>query len=436
MKSKSLIYKALVVTTLAAANLTAHAGVWSLDSCISYATTNNISIRQQKLRIRQGEQAISEAKDRFLPTVSASASQTFNFGRGLTASNTYADRNTSNFGWNAGLNLPLFQGLAEYRNLKLAKTQLVEYLLETEAAKENLSLNIISQYLQVLYCKEVAESARAQAELSAFQVSRQKALIESGRVAEATLYDLEAVAARDRLRIVTADNDTQTALVNLANLLQLPSPEGFDILPINEGEPDIPSPDAVYTQAVLTNFNIRSARQAIKVADQQILYAQSGYIPTLSFNAGLGSSYYKISGMEQEAFGPQMRHNFATYLGFSLSIPLFDGFSTRNNVRRARFQKTSAQLELDQRSADLFKDINLAYYQAAGARQKYLTSGETLDKTRLSFDSTRERFDLGRATQADYEQAKNNLFNTEVDRIQAHYEYILRHRILMFYMNR
>ena len=84
-------------------------------------------------------------------------------------------------------------------------------------------------------------------------------------------------------------------------------------------------------------------------------------------------------------------------------------------------------------TVDLHRDIELAYYQAVGARERYLTSGETLEKTRLSFDSTRERFNLGRATQADYEQAKNNLFRTEIARIQAHYEYLMRHRILMFY---
>lgn len=139
------------------------------------------------------------------------------------------------------MSLPLFQGLAEYRNLKVSKLVLKQYIYETEATKDNIALNVISQYLQVLYCKEVAQSARSQAELSAFEVERQKALIEAGKVAEASLYDMEAVAAQDRLQVVTADNDTKTALVNLASLLQLPSAEGFDIKPLQQGEPSIPT---------------------------------------------------------------------------------------------------------------------------------------------------------------------------------------------------
>ncbi len=429
------LYKTLIALTLIAQTADAFAEAWSLDSCVSHAVTRNISVLQQELRIKEGEQGITEAKDRFLPSLEASASQNFNFGRGLTAQNTYADRNTSQFGWNAGMSLPLFQGLAEYRNLKVSRLVLKQYIYETEATKDNIALNVISQYLQVLYCKEVAQSARSQAELSAFEVERQKALIEAGKVAEASLYDMEAVAAQDRLQVVTADNDTKTALVNLASLLQLPSAEGFDIKPLQQGEPSIPTPDYVYAEAMRCNNSILGARQAVNVATERISYAKSGYIPTLRFNAGLGSSYYRLGGFDNDSFKAQMKHNFATYLGFSLSIPIFDGFNTRNSVRRAKLQQTSAKLDLDQKQYDLYKNIQLAYYQATGARERYLTSQETLEKTKLSFDSTRERFNLGRATQADYEQAKNNLFRTEITRIQAHYEYLIRHRILLFYAN-
>ena len=128
-----------------------------------------------------------------------------------------------------------------------------------------------------------------------------------------------------------------------------------------------------------------------------------------------------------------MRHNYSTYIGFSLSIPIFDAFSTRNSVRRAKLQRVSAELQLDQQATDLYRNIQLAYYQALGAREKYLTSAETLEKTEHSFNATREKYNLGRSTPAEFEQAKNNLFRTQVNRIQSHYEYLLRHRILLFY---
>ncbi|MDE6771238.1 MAG: TolC family protein, partial [Muribaculaceae bacterium] len=254
-----------------------------------------------------------------------------------------------------------------------------------------------------------------------------------GKVAEATLYALESVSAQDRLQVVTAENDIRTALVNLANMLQLRGIEDFDVASISQGEPAIPEPDQVYSEALVTNSSLKAARQSVSVANENISLARSGYLPTLSFNAGTGSSYYRVNGYPNDNFGDQMRHNISTYVGFSLRIPIFDGFNTRNSIRRARLQKINAELNYDQRNVDLYKEIQLAYYQAVGARERYMTAGETLEKTRMSFESTRERFNLGRATQADYEQAKNNLFRTEVSRIQAHYEYLMRHRILMFY---
>lgn len=432
-KVMNRIARALAFSVLFSVSLSALAEVWSLDSCVNYAIEHNINIRQQDLRVREGELAITEAKDRFLPSADASASQSFNFGRGLTAENTYANRNTSNTQWGVSVSLPLFQGMTEYRRLEIAKMSLQQYVFERESTKANITLNIISQYLQVLYNKEVAKSARSQSELSAFEVERQKALIEAGKVAEATLYDLESVAAQDRLQVVTADNDVRTALVNLANLLQLRLVEGFDIAPLSDMEPLIPDPDEVYASAIGINNGILALRQAVSVADRNITLAKSGYLPTLSFNGGIGSSYYTVSGMPAESFGSQMRHNFATYLGFSLRIPLFDAFNTRNTINRAKLQKLNAELTLEQQSSDLYKEIQLAYYQAIGARERYNTSTETLENTRLSFDSTRERFNLGRATQADYEQAKNNLFKTELARIQAHYEYVIRTHILQFY---
>ncbi|MDE6338725.1 MAG: TolC family protein [Muribaculaceae bacterium] len=408
---------------------------WSLDSCISYAINNNIDVRRQNLQIKEGEQSVIEAKDRFLPSAEASASQNFNFGRGLTAQNTYADRNTSQFGWNAGLSLPLFQGMTEYRNLKVARLSLNQYLFEHEAAKDNITLNVIAQYLQVLYAKEVAESAKSQAEFSEFEVTRAKEMIDAGKVAEATLYDLEATLAQDKLQVLTANNEIRIALINLANLIQLKVADNFDIAPLEDYNPILPSAEEVIKVASANNNSILGAREAIKVADARILSAQSGYIPTLRFNAGLGSSYYRLSGFDNDGFRDQMKHNFSTYLGFSLSIPIFDGFSTRNNIRRAKLQKTTAQLNLEDREDNLFKDIRLAYYQALGAREKFMASEETLKKTRLSFDATLERFNLGKATQADYEQAKTNLFRTEIAGIQARYEYLLRRRILLFYNN-
>lgn len=406
---------------------------WNLEQCVEYAVSHNLTVKARELETESEQLTLTEAKDRVLPTLEAGASQTWNFGRGLTAANTYADRNTSNFQWSAGLSLPLFQGLSTVRRIKASESSLAKTLTETAAAKDDIALNVVAQYLQVLYAREVEQSAASQVEYTAYEVGRQQALVEQGKVPEADLYDAQAQHAQDKLQLVTAQNDTRTALVQLANLLQLPSVEGFDVLPLSDTEPLIPGPDQVYSDALGISNSVLAARQGITAANDNISLAKTGYIPRIDFNAGIGSSYYKVSDFPNEGFGPQMRHNYATYLGFRLTIPIFDGFSTRNQIRRARLSKLQAELELDRRQSELYKEIQLAYYQAKGARERYLASGETLEKMKLSFAATREKYNLGRSTPAEFEQAKNNLFRTEVSSIQARYEYLLRCRILSFY---
>lgn len=428
----STMKRTISLAILAASAALAGAECWTLDSCVSYALSHNLNVKNAMLQVERGRQELESSRDAFLPTLDAGASESFNFGRGLTAANTYADRNTSSFSWNASAGLPLFQASMFARN-KVAKASLQQLVLESEAARDNITLNIISLYMQVLFCREVEQSALSQASLSAYQVDRVRAMVESGKLAEAELYDVESQAAQDSLTVVTSHNDTRIALVNLANMLMLRDIDSFDVADIDMDIPVIPRPEQVFRDAMNVNSSIRSSRQAIKVADENISLARTGYLPTLSFNAGLGSSYYKISGMPNDAFGDQMRHNYSTYLGFSLRVPIFDGFSTRNSIRSAKLQRHTAQLQLDQQENQLFTDIQLAYTQAIGARQSFLTSKTTLEKTELSFNATRERYDLGRATATDFEQAKNNLFITRVNHIRAHYEYLLRFRILHFY---
>ena len=155
------MYRHISSRIIAASALTAAAQStpWTLDSCISYAIDHNLTVRSQQLEATSAELAVTEARDRFLPTAEAGASQTFNFGRGLTSDNTYADRNTGQFGWNLGVNLPLFQGLSAKRRLDYSKANLNTMLMQIEAAKDDVELQVISLYLQAYFVKETDSSS-------------------------------------------------------------------------------------------------------------------------------------------------------------------------------------------------------------------------------------------------------------------------------------
>ena len=412
----------------------ASARQWTLDQCISHAVTHNLTVRQRAMDRVSAENSVTEAKDGFLPQVSASASQSWNFGRGLTADNTYANRNTSNFGWNVGLNLPLFQGLQNVRQVAYAKANLASLIESYEAAKDDVTLRVIAQYLQVLYCGEIETVARNQAETARSVLMRQQARLEEGKIPEADMLDARSQLAQAEMQVTTAQSDLMLARLEMVQLLRLDeAPEEFTVEPVADADPQLQDPRSVFDRALEFNHGVGAMKSRVTVAGQAVKVAQSGWIPRLSFNAGLSSNYYTLSGAPTESFSSQMRHNFGKYLGFSLSVPIFDALSTRNNVRRARVQQTVAELELESASDDLCKTVNQAYYQAVGARERLHSATAAAEATRAAMDAMLEKYTLGRATSTDYDTARSAYIRAESDRLQAKYELQLRARILDFY---
>lgn len=428
MKTKAISFAVIAATTAFGAS-----AQWSLDSCINYAHEHNIDIKLSQVERLNAEYGVTEAKDGFLPTVSAGASQNFGFGRGLTSENIYANRNTQNFSWSVGMDMPLFQGLSNVRRLDYAMANLRTMVSRVEAAKDDVTLNVISQYLQVLYCREVLKTADNQVTVSGDELQRRRVLAENGKIAELDVVQAESQLASDRLTQVNAANDYTLALVDLAQMLRLPDTDGFSVCEIDTVPQALPSVDEVFTNALGSNNAMQAARLEVEAAGKNIALARSGYMPRLSLNAGLNSSYYKVSGLENMSFGKQMRENFSKYIGLTLTIPIFDAFSTRNSERRARAARTTASLQLDNQRNALYHNIQTAYHQAVAARHKAAASAVAADAAEASFRAVSDKYEFGRATPTEYDEAKSILFRTRVNLIQARYESVLRARILAFY---
>lgn len=420
---------------LMASSVSARGEAWSLDSCINYAIDHNLDVRSALIERYKGDLNVTEAKDRFLPTLSAGAAQSWSFGRGLTAENTYANRNTSSLGWNANLSLPLFQGLSAMRQLRQAQANIRTLDLQVEDAKDNVTLGIMAYYLQVLYNREMLAVRREELRLSQTQLQRQNDLLESGKVPEVDVLQAKAQVASGEVAVVNAENDYRLALVDLTRALELDDTRDFDILPVDlDCNIALPaSADVVYRNALNTNNGILAARSGITLADHAVSIAKSGYLPTLSFNAGLGSNYYTLSGVENPPFGRQMKDNFSKSIGFSLNIPIFDAFSTRNRVRQARAQRLSAELEVQRRESDLLKTIRQAYSQAEGATAQYKAGEAAVTSAKAALDAMTDKYTYGRANATEWEQARSTYITTLSQQVQAKYEMILRTRILNFY---
>lgn len=408
---------------------------WSLTKCIDYAIAHNLGIKQQETTRDSREVDVNTAKWSRLPNLNANVGQSFNFGRGLKADNTYANRNTRSSNFSVGANIPLFTGMQIPHAIALSKLNLKAAIEDLNKAKEDISIQVTSYYLQVLFTDELTRIAREQVKLSREQLNAKIEFFKNGKAAESDVYEARARVAQDELSATQADNNYRLAILDLTQLLELPSPEGFSIVSPATDDPfeALALPDAIYNEAVVTKSSVKAAQYRLEGAKKNIGIARSALFPQLSFSTGMGSNYYNVSGHENASFSSQWHQNFSKYLSFNLSVPLFNRFQTRNNIRKARIERSALSWQLEESKKTLYKEIQQAYYNAVAAESKYRSSRAATEAAEASFNLTKAKYAEGKATATEYNEVRTSWMKAVSDWAQAKYEYLFRTKILDFY---
>ena len=413
---------------------------WTLRECCDYAVTHNITIKQRQNQCRQQELQLSTAKNQRLPDLSGSVGQNFSFGRGLTADNTYSNTNTSSTSFSLGTSVPLFTGFQIPNQIKLNQLNLEAATADLEKAKDDIRMQVAQAYVQILYNIEIADVAHRQVAIDSMQVARLQALVDNGKASGAELSQQQASLANSRFTAIQADNNQRLAMLTLTQLLELPSPDGFAVvqpeLSSASSSSEIPSPDAIYADALGMKPEIMAQQLRLRATDHSIKIAQAGYMPTLSLSGGLGSNFYTTSKFESDPFGTQLKNNFSQYIGLNLNIPIFNRFQTRNNVRNARIEQENQQLALDNTKKTLYKEIQQVYYNTLNAQQKERSSRETVRSSNDAFTLMLAKYENGKANITEFNEAKNVYLKAESDRVQAQYELLYQHALINFYQGR
>ena len=419
---------------------TAQTHAWDLRECCTYAVEHNISIKQRENSREQREFQLSTAKNARLPDLNASASESFSFGRGLTLDNTYTNRSTSSTGFSLGTSVPLFTGFQIPNTVKLNQLNLEAATHDLEKAKNDIRMQVAQAYVQILYNMEIADVAHRQIDIDSAQVVRLQAFVDNGKASQAQLSQQQATLAKAKLTATQADNTLQLSLLSLSQLLELPSPEGFTIVRpsltshlLTYSPSHLPSPDAIYQEALSIKPEVQAEQLRLTASERSIDIAKAGLYPTLSLSAGLQTNYYKTNGMQAESFASQMKNNFSQYIGLNLSVPIFNRFQTRNNIRSARLDRENQVLQLDNVKKSLYKEIQQAYYNAVAANSKYTSSETAANSSKDAFILTQAKYENGKATITEFNEAKNTYLNAESDLVQARYEYLYQTALLDFY---
>lgn len=409
---------------------------WSLDDCITYAQQHNTQVQQGQLQVERSEIELSTARYSRLPDLNASLGGDASFGRTLSSDNTYRNNNQTSGSFNVSTTMPLFQGMRINHQIKAGRLDLAAAAASLEGLREDVAINVMTLYLQVLYNKELVGVSERQLALSRQQVERSRALVSSGKQAESSLYESEAVASNDEMRLVQARNDLQLSLLDLSQSLNRESASGFDIVTPQldslslESLHELGSAESIFLAAVTNRPRIRAEKLRLESSEHAVEVARSALYPSLSLSGGYGTGVFSADATK---FWSQIRHNSREYVGLSLGVPIFNRRASRNAIRTARVAVRNQQLLLTEAERSLRKEIEQAWYNADAAYAKYRAAESALASAEVAFRYEERKAASGRSTIFDFNDAKTRMERASSEAIQAKYEFVFRAKILDFY---
>jgi outer membrane protein len=414
--------------------------VWSLQKCIDYALQNNIKIKQGVITTQYQQNLLKEEKFSRLPNLNGQASQNMSFGRSLTYDNTYKDINSSQTDFGLGTTLPVFQGFQIKNNISKLELDLQSSIEDLAKAKSDISVNIASTYLEILFAKDLVKVSEDQLGVTKLQIKQINEKVEAGSLAKGSLLEIEAQAAGEELNLVNAKNQLQLAKLRLTQLLELALNDDFDVevpsLPEISAQAAIVSSVEVYKSALLSRPEVKSADLRYQSSQYQLKVAQGTLYPTISFYANIYDSYnnkYKDVNGDEITFSKQLKNNQRKSLGLQMSIPIFTRYKNKLQIDNAKLQVLNTELELESTKKLLRSDIETAQTTAVAAMNRFISNQKAVSSMKEAFRYSEEKFSVGLVNAVEYNTAKTKLAKSESDLLQAKYEFIFRSKILDFY---
>lgn len=453
---------------------------WSLEDCLNYATKNNIAVRQADFNQQISKNTYIQSKINLLPTVSANAAYSFDFGYSINPTTyTYVQQNSQIFSPSGQVNLNLFTGLQQINTIRKDKYDLLAYNSDYLNSINSTALNVTNLFLQIVLNKELVKAAEKQVNISQSQLDVTKAKIKAGTLAESAIYDFEAQLARDQATLIGQKNAVDIAVLALQIALQLPDQQSFDVVvpDINIGSVmgfDKLSPREIFQYAIQNQPSIKAAQARVMSAMYSMKVAKGTLSPTFSVSYGIRDNYFDkatnttltpylaspgtgtpvyittTSGTDIIGFNrvgyqyvttpitlsDQFKQNLSHSISFNASIPIFTGWQRMTNVANAKLQYKIQELNVENANNNLRHDVYQAYANAKGYAETYVANLKALESQRMAYETAQKRYDAGIAAAYELEQSRDNLARTESNAIQAKYNYIFSVKVLDFYQGK
>ena len=444
---------------------------WTLEECINRAKEENLDIKQVKLSVLSSEQQQLQSKLSLFPSLNGGGSQGYNYGRTVDPySNEFTTLNVKTNNFSLSSTVTLFSG---FQNINKVKRDNYEYMAkkyDIEKVINDISITVATDFLQLLFNKELVIMAEKQLDISSQQEERISKLVNEGQLAKSSLLETRAQVASEQLQLVKAKSQKAIALLNIKQLLEIEANNNFEILvPANSlpKQNKIPSTEEIYKSALEVFPNVKSAEYRLRSSDKSLAISRGGRSPRITINGSMGSGYsdartritgidslgmmpsgYQLSSGENvlmpildfnseiTPFNQQLKDNFSQSLSFTLSIPLFNGWMTNSSIANAKIGVLSAKNDLQKTKNQLRKQVEQVRADVIAAEKQYEFAKKSAEALQESFTYNEQKFNEGMLNVYDYNDAKNKLIKAESDLLQAKYDYLFKVKILDFFMGK
>lgn len=438
-----------IVMTLAFAQ--AQSKKWTLEECVVYAVENNLTVAQFELDLENATIDKSDAIGNLLPTLNANTNYSSNTGFSINPT-TNLPTNSTQQNVNAGITtaVNLFDGLRNVHQVNRAKMTALANQYRLENLKDDIRLNVANAYLQLISNKERLKVAEAQYAVTEQDLMRTEELVASGVVPRGDLLEIQATAANQEQQIVNAEGQVLISKIGLAQLLQITDYDNFEVadesFEIPPSEILSNTPSTIFSKALEFRNDIKFSEANVELAEQDLKISKGGLLPTVGAFFNYGTRYSdvaQIPGPSLTPGGPPtfFTPSFADQLwifdgisyGVQLNVPIFNGFSVKNGIKRSEIAVERAKLQFEQDKLTLENTVNQAYVDVKTFAKAYEAAEKTLEARRLAYEYSKERFNVGLMNAFDFSQAQARVDNAEAEVVRTKYDYIFRLKILEFY---
>lgn len=449
---------------------------FTLEECINYAWENNLSVRNNQLSQLNNEIALKQSKMALLPSLGAGGSVGKSFGRSIDpVSNSFVSRDFTTGNLQASSSITLYNGGVLRNTIKQNELNLEASAFDLEKAKNDIGLQVATNFLNVLLNKEQLENAKYQREITAAQLDRTMKQVQAGALPMTNQLDLESQLASNEVQVINAENALNLATLSLKQAMQMSADVPFQIsapeVEIEDVKLAMEDPSSIFQIAVDNQPDVKSAELGIEASDMGVRISKGAFLPSVSLNGSISTNYSDqarqligtqsivvpaqqigfVQGSNDAVFSnpstqtvpqysdtynttDQFKDNLGQSVRVSLNVPIFSRYSNSANLQRAEINKQRAEIQAQTVKNTLRQNIESAYNSAIAALKSYEASQKRVAALEESFRATEQSYNVGSANFVDYQVANNNLFAARTDLVRAKFEYVFRAKILDFYL--